>query len=113
VRGEDVETFLRRRLAEDPWDFLIRARVRGRDRLEWGGRPAQKTTRYYVSRGWRGAPLVKIMPPLAGKTAQRRTVLQEGRPVVLCDVFDGRPPDDVDLTWYARQVQKLLLTKLW
>jgi hypothetical protein len=113
VRGEDVETFLRRRLAEDPWDFLIRARVRGRDRLEWGGRPAQKTTRYYVSRGWRGAPLVKIMPPLAGKTTERRTVLQEGRPVVLCDVFDGQPPDDVDLTWYARQAQKLLLTKLW
>ncbi len=112
VRGEDVDGFLRERLIVDPWDFLIRGRVRGRDRFEWGGRPAQKTTRYYVSRGLRGAPLVKIMPPLPGKSEVRRTILQEGRPVVICDVFDGHPPEDVDLAWYAAQVHKLL-TRVW
>lgn len=108
VYGESVDEFLRRRLQGDPWDFLIRGRVRGRDRLEWGGRSAQRTTRYYVSIGLRGAPLVKIMPPLTGRIEERRTVLQEGRPVVLCDDFNGHPPEDIDLTWYARQIEKLL-----
>jgi hypothetical protein len=106
VHGQDIRAYLSEHLQRDPWDFLIRARMRGKDRLEWGGMPAQRTTRYYVAVA--GHPLVKIAPPLAGKVDQRITRLQGGRPVVVCDCFDGRPPADIDLNWYTAEVDKLL-----
>ena len=56
----------------DPYDFLLRGKVTGASRLVLGasGRELGKTVRYYISRS--GEPLVKIMPPLAGKTEPRR-----------------------------------------
>lgn len=105
VYGRDVGEFLRE---ADPWDFLIRARVRGRDRLVWGERALQKNNRYYVAT--EGRPLVKIMPPLAGKTDERRTVQAGGKPVVVRNVYDGLQLRDVDYGWYEKQVKKLILT---
>jgi hypothetical protein len=107
VRGESVRAYLERRLVEDPWDFLIRARVRGKDRLEWSGLPMQKISRYYVSRA--GAPLLKIAPALKGKSDVRVTRLVGGMPVQMVNTFDGAPPGDVDLEWYAREAEKLLI----
>lgn len=110
VRGEPVEDFLRRRLAEDPWDFLYRGKCDRNSRLVWGPWPSQRTTRYYVARPGPGRhPLVKIMPPLRGREGERRIQQVGGRPVVLCDRFDGRPPTDVDLDWYAAEARKLLI----
>lgn len=54
----------------EPYDFLLRAKVTGASRLEVGGRELGKTLRYYIATS--GAPLIKIMPPLAGKTEPRR-----------------------------------------
>ena len=106
IRSEPILDYLRQRAIDDPWDFLIRGRVRGKDKFEHGGRPVQKITRYYVSTT--GTPLVKIAPALAGKSNERRTQLQGGRPVVLCDEFDGRPRSDIDMAWYAAEVEKLV-----
>lgn len=56
----------------EPYDFLLRGKVTGASRLILGhsGTVLGKTVRYYISRT--GEPLVKLMPPLAGKTAERR-----------------------------------------
>lgn len=125
VYGQDIGEFLR---AADPWDFLIRARVRGRDRLAWcdwkrskdlgithkgtytnveEDRHLQKNNRYYVAT--QGRQMVKIMPPLAGKAEERHTIQAGGKPVVLCNVYDGSPLVNVDYDWYEKQVKKLIL----
>lgn len=55
----------------DPWDFLLRTKVPRSSRLELGdGTQLQNITRYYISET--GKPLVKVMPPLKGKTEPRR-----------------------------------------
>lgn len=55
-----------------PYDFLIKQRVKGGSRLEFGhsAEPLGKLVRYYIATS--GQPLVKVMPPLPGKTAPRR-----------------------------------------
>lgn len=56
---------------DDPWDFLLRTKVPRSSRLELGdGTRLQNITRYWISND--GQPLIKIMPPLAGKTGERR-----------------------------------------
>jgi hypothetical protein len=65
----DPEWFIERH--EEPYDFMMRARVTGASRLQLGdGTPLPKTVRYYVSSD--GLPLVKIMPPLKGQPSERR-----------------------------------------
>jgi hypothetical protein len=92
-------------LAADPWSFLYRIRARGRDRFEFGGFPQQNTVRFYLSKS--GYPLEKIMPPLAGKSAVRRSAVQKGKTVRLANDFDGTL-QDTDVLSYAFEVQKLI-----
>lgn len=106
LTGRPVMGALRDQLQADPWSFLLRARAKGRDRLEYGGLPVQKTCRYYLSTS--GAPLVKVMPPLPGKEDVRRTDQQKGRLVRLANVYNGEPLIDPDLDWYAKEVSKLV-----
>jgi hypothetical protein len=57
---------------DEPYDFLLRAKVTGGSRLILGesGTVLGKTVRYYIAT--RGEPLVKVMPPLKGKADERR-----------------------------------------
>jgi hypothetical protein len=110
VHGHDIEGFMRSRLTECPWDFLIRGRVRGTDKLIWKGNPAQKITRYYITTGLVGGPLVKIMKPLAGKTDIRETNFHDGRPVQIVDDFDGASLPHIDLDWYVKQAKRLMIS---
>jgi hypothetical protein len=107
LRGTPVREFLTEHLQQNPWDFLIRGKAPKNCDLMWGPHKVQNTTRYYVST--EGAPLVKVMPPLAGKTERRLISQQKGQKVVICDEFDGRPPRDVNIEWYAREAEKLLI----
>lgn len=107
LHRRDPAEFLRDHLQVDPWDFLIRERAKNRkDRLTWGGMPLQRTSRFYVATD--GAPIHKIMPPLPGKTENRISVRAEGRPVRIVNVFDGRPPADLDFSYYVGEVHKLM-----
>ena len=45
-------------------DFLIRAKVTGKDRLEYGGTPIQKINRFYVTN--EGESIIKHSPPAKG-----------------------------------------------
>lgn len=59
VHGIDPEAFIR--ATTNPFDFMLRIKARGGDQLLHGGRPVQKTTRYYVAVN--GAELIKLSPP--------------------------------------------------
>ena len=112
LHGTAPEDFLRRRLAEDPWDFLIRAKVPRTQNGEkthvfWGQEETQHVSRYYVSTG--GRELVKDFPPLKAGGSRRRMSLQKGETVQLVNRFDGRPPADLKLEWYANEVRKLVI----
>lgn len=59
VSGADVETWIRAH--DDPFDFMLRAKVPRGSTLMHGEQAVQSTSRYYVARD--GAPLVKVSPP--------------------------------------------------
>lgn len=58
------ETFIA--LHTDPYDFMLRAKVNRSDELRLGGKPVQKTSRYYVAK--EGDALIKTSPPAKGAT---------------------------------------------
>lgn len=59
VHGIDPALFIR--MSTNPYDFMCRIKVKRSDNLLHGGKPVQKTTRYYVSND--GAELSKQAPP--------------------------------------------------
>ncbi len=94
----------------DRMDFMLRCKVPRSSRLvsnfEGHERQEQNTTRYYVAKG--GATLTKIMPPLKGKTEERRFAVEKGWTVCVCnDMKDAVLP--IDYSYYASEVEKLTL----
>jgi hypothetical protein len=91
----------------DKMDFMLRIKVPRNSHLLWDGKRVQNTTRYYVSTG--GAPLVKVMPPLAKKPdAWREFAVEKGWTVQVCnDIKDAFEPINYD--WYVTEVEKLVL----
>lgn len=68
TQGIDPEAYIR--MHSDPFDFMLRYRTNAADQLQLGGRPTQRTLRYYVAHD--GAPLVKISPPKGPLGAYKR-----------------------------------------
>jgi hypothetical protein len=58
LHGTPVATFIRNHT--DPYDFMLRTKIKRSDRLFHGDQPVQRVTRYYVSTN--GKPLVKVLP---------------------------------------------------
>lgn len=93
-------------LAEsDPWDFMMRAKVPRNSRLLWGQQKVQRISRYYLAT--EGAPLTKLMPGIRGNSEPRHISVQKGRTVQLRNRFDGERPNDLDLDWYVKEVEKI------
>lgn len=88
-------------------DFLCRVKVPRSSRLETSaGKQLENTQRYYLAKN--GVELVKIMPPLKGKTEWRRFAVQKGYKVCPCNnILDATLPIDFD--WYVTEVEKLVL----
>jgi len=59
LHGVDLMLFLKTSL--NPYDFLCVTKIKGQDKLLWGGLEQQRNTRYYVSK--QGGTLIKKMPP--------------------------------------------------
>ena len=91
----------------DKMDFMLRIKVPRNSHLLWDGKRVQNTTRYYVSTG--GAPLVKVMPPLAKNPEKwREFAVEKGWTVQVCnDIKDAFEPINYD--WYVTEVEKLVL----
>jgi hypothetical protein len=68
----------------DPFDFMRHIKVPRSSRLLWGDDPVQGTSRYFIALA--GRPLVKEMPPLAGKPGVRGIAVDVGGSTEISDV---------------------------
>lgn len=141
--GVDPETYIR--MTKNPFDFMLRAKVKRSDKLIHGENQIQSTSRYYVSTD--GQPLVKISPPTKGyklgafKKAngiskseydkrmnetsgqwcetvctknksvyeERRTGIQTGHVVSICNDADDFSFDNIDYNYYVNEAEKLII----
>ena len=91
----------------DIMDFMLRVKVPRTGYLQWGESQVQNTTRYYVARG--GKPLFKWLPPLKGKTEWRKSAVESGWSVQVCNnIKDATAP--VDFNYYIRETEKICLS---
>lgn len=96
----------------DRMDFMLRIKVPRTGYLTVRSGPdaqetqAQNTTRYYVAKG--GVQMGKWLPPLKDSTMWRRTSVEAGWTVCVCnEIRDAVLPIDYD--WYVNEVEKLTL----
>lgn len=103
VRGENIRRFILGH--QEPMDFMLRTKVPRSSRLFHGDRQVQNITRYYISHD--GQPLVKMMPPLSGKTEDRRIGINVGWLTTECNRWNGRL-DGINYEWYIEEAEKLV-----
>jgi hypothetical protein len=96
----------------DIFDFMGRTKVPKSGRLmvsndseEW---QEQNVTRYYVTTD--GVTLTKILPPLKGKTEERKFAIQKGRKVAIANnLWRADWLGLIDYDYYQNEVEKLVL----
>ena len=161
VRGENIESFIRRHLTVDPLDFMMRTKINRNDNLiletpvKWGDdvvstrvETMQRVTRYFVSNS--GGRLVKLMDPTEAQCEEwlkkphwqhsktgvtkmatkapsglwtriqppspvppiRRTGIQAGFNVTICNNLAGLDMSDVNIKYYVAETRKLVDTLL-
>lgn len=108
--GVKVEDYIRNH--KDKFDFMLRTKIpksfdlvsvndEGVETLQ------QNVSRYYVSISKDAESLIKIMPPTAGKTEDRRNGICVGRKVIICNnVLDFEW--DIDYDFYIEEANKLI-----
>jgi hypothetical protein len=95
---------------EDRMDFMKRVKVTGGSKLlllkDGGEHELENTQRYYASTSG-GGFLVKVMPPLKGKTDYRRIGIDVGQMVTPCnDMNDAVNP--IDYNHYIKEIENCL-----
>ncbi len=105
VTGADIAEFIMN--YRDPFAFMLSVKVPRSSTLRWGDERVQNVCRYYVST--KGMPLVKSMPPLAGKDEWRDFAVEKGWNVAL--VNDATAFDWADVNWlyYIEEARKLVI----
>ena len=111
VHDAPIMSVLLEYLKTDPMLFMLRAKVNKGSRLvlhvDGIDIPQSRTTRYHVAN--RGGQLIKIMPPLKGKTEDRRFDICKGAKVQPCNDIRHARLNDINLSWYEAEVEKLCL----
>ena len=107
LNGADARTLITN--WPDKLDFLLRTKVprssvlmtmEGDQRIEH-----QRITRYAIVKG--GPSLIKIMPPLKGKTEMRYFDQHVGYGVKVLNDLDGLDSVELDIDYYVNEVNKL------
>lgn len=109
VRGEDIRTFIENH--GDVMDFMLRTKVPRSSRLVWVDyhgvdHPQQNVSRYYVS--VLGGSLFKVMPPLKGKTEDRRIGIHTGWKTTVANRVEEIDPDSIEYDFYCQEARKLV-----
>lgn len=105
--GVDIEEFIRNH--KDIYDFFLCSNVNRSSRLYWGGEEIQRNSRYLITNT--GNELIKVMPPLKGKTEERRIAVNKGKNTL---IFNEVPSDlslqdcDIDYGFYVEEANKLV-----
>jgi len=109
-KGTSVEEFVKNH--DDKYDFMLRAKIpKAYDLVTVDNNGVetkeQNVTRYYVSTSDKAKTLIKVMPPLKGKTDNRRNNVQSGRKVIVCNnIVDFI--DEIDYDYYIEEASKLV-----
>lgn len=90
----------------DAFDFMRHIKVNRNSRLEWGGKVIQNTSRYFIAND--GKPLIKIMPPLAGKQGERQIGVDVGWQTVPCNSAYDFNWHNLNRTFYVAEAEKLV-----
>lgn len=110
VDGKDIETFIREH--DRLYDFMLRTKKpTGKGaHIVWHkdgkDHKAQNVTRYLVTVD--GGSLVKILPPLKGKTENRRIGIDVGWLTTMCNDLDNMPAFEIDYGYYVKEAKKLV-----
>lgn len=105
IQGTPVSDFIMNH--NDPMDFQLSVKVPQSSRLEIGSEKIQNTTRYYVTTD--GESLTKVMPPLKGKTAERRIGVQSGWTVTVTNNMSNFRWGNINWYFYIKEAEKLVI----
>lgn len=90
----------------DAFDFMRHVKVPRNSHLVWGEDRVQNTSRYYIA--LTGRPLTKIMPPLAGYTAERSIAIDKGWMTSMCNNALHFDWSNLNRRWYVIEAEKLI-----
>lgn len=105
VHGKDIAEFIMN--YRDPFAFMLSVKVPRSSTLRWGDERVQNVCRYYVSTA--GRPLVKSMPPLAGKDEWRDFAVEKGWNVALVNDATAFNWADVNWLYYIESARALVI----
>lgn len=110
VHGKDIRDFITSH--EDVHDFMMVTKVPRNSKLMWGDQQVQNITRYYVSND--GAPLTKVMPPLAKNlkldpnAPERRMSVCKGWLTTECNDMKRFNRATLNYEFYIKEAEKLV-----
>lgn len=110
VHNKDIRDFITSH--EDIHDFMLVTKVPRNSKLLWGDKQVQNITRYYVSTD--GAPLTKVMPPLAKSlklnpdAPERRMSVCKGWLTTECNNMKRFNRTTLNYDFYIKEAEKLV-----
>lgn len=110
VHNKDIRDFITSH--EDIHDFMLVTKVPRNSKLLWGDKQVQNITRYYVSTD--GAPLTKVMPPLAKSlklnpdAPERRISVCKGWLTTECNDMKRFNRATLNYDFYIKEAEKLV-----
>lgn len=110
VHNKDIRDFITSH--EDIHDFMLVTKVPRNSKLLWGDKQVQNITRYYVSID--GAPLTKVMPPLAKSlklnpdAPERRMSVCKGWLTTECNDMKRFNRTTLNYDFYIKEAEKLV-----
>lgn len=110
VHNKDIRVFITSH--EDIHDFMLVTKVPRNSKLLWGDKQVQNITRYYVSTD--GAPLTKVMPPLAKSlklnpdAPERRMSVCKGWLTTECNDMKRFNRATLNYDFYIKEAEKLV-----
>ncbi|EGC6279346.1 hypothetical protein H9U83_004355 [Salmonella enterica] len=110
VHGKDIRDFITSH--DDIHDFMMVTKVPRNSKLMWGDQQVQNITRYYVSTD--GAPLTKVMPPLAKalkldpNAPERRIAVCKGWLATECNDMKRFNLTTLNYDFYIKEAEKLV-----
>lgn len=110
VHNKDIRDFITSH--DDVHDFMLVTKVPRNSKLLWGDKQVQNITRYYVSTD--GAPLTKVMPPLAKSlklnpdAPERRMSVCKGWLTTECNNMKRFNRATLNYDFYIKEAEKLV-----
>lgn len=105
VEGRKIDDFIKNH--DNIYDFFLCTNVNRSSRLKWGETPTQRISRYLISN--KGEPLIKVMPPLKGKSNEREIGINKDYVTTIHNTVNSDDPKDYDINFdfYIKETEKL------